>query len=122
MLMQSNDLAVAYYLKEQFYDFMESKNRDEAYRKLRKFILSVQASELEEFNATLTMLSKCKDEITLLESKRSRSQSAIVQAILEQRDPDEEEVEFFNQYTAKIDEVRNNMYALQRELDNLEYR
>ena len=57
MLMQSNDLAVAYYLKEQFYDFMESKNRDEAYRKLRKFILSVQASELEEFNATLTMLS-----------------------------------------------------------------
>ena len=55
--MQSNDLAVAYYLKEQFYDFMESKNRDEAYRKLRKFILSVQASELEEFNATLTMLS-----------------------------------------------------------------
>ena len=29
MLMQSNDLAVAYYLKEQFYDFMESKNRDE---------------------------------------------------------------------------------------------
>ena len=44
------------------------------------------------------------------------------QAILEQRDPDEEEVEFFNQYTAKIDEARNNMYALQRELDNLEYR
>ena len=67
-------------------------------------------------------IKKCKDEITLLESKRSRSQSAIVQAILEQRDPDEEEVEFFNQYTAKINEVRNNMYALQRELDNLEYR
>ncbi len=58
MLMQSNDLAVAYYLKEQFYDFMESKKTgDEAYRKLRKFILSAQASELEEFNATLTMLS-----------------------------------------------------------------
>lgn len=57
MLMQSNDLAVAYYLKEQFYDFMESKNRDEAYKKLRKFILSAQASRLEEFNTTLTMLS-----------------------------------------------------------------
>ena len=37
MLMQSNDLAVAYYLKEQFYDFTESKNRDETYGKLRKF-------------------------------------------------------------------------------------
>ncbi len=56
MLQQSNDLAVAYYLKEQFYDFMDSKNRDEAYKKLRKFIISVQASELNEFNACLTML------------------------------------------------------------------
>ena len=46
-------------------------------------------------------IKKCKDEITLLESKRSRSQSAIVQAILEQRDPDEEEVEFFNQRSKK---------------------
>ena len=56
MLQQSNDLAVAYYLKEQFYDFMDSKNRDEAYKKLRKFIISVQASELDEFNACLTIL------------------------------------------------------------------
>ncbi len=57
MLTQSHDLAVAYYLKEQFYDFMESKDKNEAYKKLRKFILAAQASELEEFNATLTMLS-----------------------------------------------------------------
>ncbi len=56
MLQQSNDLAVAYYLKEQFYDFMDSKNRNEAYKKLRKFIISVQTSELDEFNACLTML------------------------------------------------------------------
>lgn len=57
MLQQSNDLAVAYYLKEQFYDFMDSKTRDEAYKKLRKFILSAQVSELKEFNSCLTMLS-----------------------------------------------------------------
>ena len=57
MLMQSNDLAVAYYLKELFYDFMASENRDDAYRKMRKFILAAQASELDEFKATLTMLS-----------------------------------------------------------------
>lgn len=37
MLTQSNELAVAYYLKEQFYDFMEFKDRNEAYGKLRKF-------------------------------------------------------------------------------------
>ena len=54
--MHSNDLAVAYYLKELFYDFMNSKSRDEATPKLRKFILAAQASELDEFKACLTML------------------------------------------------------------------
>lgn len=56
ILMHSNDLAVAYYLKELFYDFMKSKSRDEATPKLRKFILAAQASELEEFKSCLTML------------------------------------------------------------------
>lgn len=57
MLMQSSDLATAYYLKEQFYDVMSSKSRDEAQKKLRKFILSAQASQLNEFKACLTMFS-----------------------------------------------------------------
>ena len=57
MLQQSNDLAVAYYLKELFYDFMDSETQDEAYKKLRKFIVSAQTSELKEFDACLTMLS-----------------------------------------------------------------
>ena len=57
MLQQSNDLAVAYYLKEQFYDFMSSSSSADAKPKLRKFILSAQASNLKEFQATLTMLS-----------------------------------------------------------------
>lgn len=56
MLQQSPDLAAAYYLKEQFYDVMKSGNRQEASNKLRKFILSAQASNLTEFNACLTML------------------------------------------------------------------
>lgn len=56
MLQQSPDLAAAYYLKEQFYDVMKSENRQEASNKLRKFILSAQASNLTEFNACLTML------------------------------------------------------------------
>ena len=57
MLMQSSDLATAYYLKEQFYDVMSSKSRDEAQKKLRKLILAAQASQLNEFKACLTMLS-----------------------------------------------------------------
>jgi len=56
MLLQSNDLAVAYHLKELFYDFMRSKNRNEASQKLKFFILSTQASGLKEFYACLTML------------------------------------------------------------------
>ena len=56
MLLQSSDLAVAYHLKELFYDFMNSKNRDEAAHKLKFFILATQTSNLKEFNACLTML------------------------------------------------------------------
>lgn len=62
----------------------------------------------------------CKNEIDFLESKRSRSQSALVQAILQHKDPDETDVEFFNKYTAQIDETRERMHALQRELDELD--
>ena len=56
MLLHSSDLAVAYHLKELFYDFMSSKNRDEASHKLRFFILAAQTSNLKEFDACLTML------------------------------------------------------------------
>lgn len=56
MLMQSSDLATAYHLKELFYDFMNSKNREEASRKLKFFILAAQSSNLKEFQACLTML------------------------------------------------------------------
>ena len=56
MLQQSVDLATAYYLKEQFYDVMSSQTRKEAGKKLQKFILSAQVSQLDEFKACLTML------------------------------------------------------------------
>ena len=56
ILIHSSDLAIAYHLKELFYKFMASKNRDEAVRNLRFFILSTESSNLPEFNATLTML------------------------------------------------------------------
>ena len=56
MLSQSNDLAVAYHLKELFFDFMKSPDRTEASRRLKFFILSAEASNLPEFNACLTML------------------------------------------------------------------
>ena len=54
MLQQSNDLAQAYYLKELFYDFINSDSSSSARPRLKKFILSAQVSNLAEFNAYLT--------------------------------------------------------------------
>lgn len=56
ILRQSPDLAVAYHLKELFYEFMQSKDRMEASHRLKFFILAAQTSQLREFNACLTML------------------------------------------------------------------
>lgn len=56
MLSQSNDLAVAYHLKELFFNFMKSPDRTEAGHRLKFFILAAEASKLPEFNACLTML------------------------------------------------------------------
>lgn len=56
MLSMSSNLAATYHLKELFFDFISSKNSNEAKPKLQKFILSAQASNLDEFKATLTML------------------------------------------------------------------
>lgn len=56
MLLQSPDLATAYHLKELFYEFMKSTNREEAAKRLRFFCLAAQSSQLSEFNACLTML------------------------------------------------------------------
>lgn len=56
MLCQSNDLAVAYYLKEQFYTVMQSPDRETAKKRMQKFLLSASASNLSEFKPCLTML------------------------------------------------------------------
>jgi transposase len=55
MLMQSNDLAVAYHLKEKFYEFLDSKDRNEV-KRLNFFMLAAQSSQLKEFEPVLTML------------------------------------------------------------------
>ena len=63
MLQYSTDLATAYYLKELFYAFISSKNRQEATQNLEKFIFTAEVSELREFDACLTMLSNWKPYI-----------------------------------------------------------
>ena len=72
-------------------------------------------------------IKKCKSEddaapeltIEEIERKRSRSQSALVQAILLQEEPNEMDVEWFNKYTGEITACRNHMIELQKELDSM---
>lgn len=56
MLRQSQDLAMAYYLKEQFYDMMQSNSRKEAAKKMQNFMMMAYTAQLKEFDACLTML------------------------------------------------------------------
>ena len=61
----------------------------------------------------------CRLTIEEIERKRSRSQSALVQAIPLQETPDERDVEWFNKYTGEITACRNHMIELQKQLDAL---
>ena len=62
----------------------------------------------------------CKKEITVLEGKRSRSQAALVEAILTHTEPNDKDVDFFNMFTHQIEGVRDKMHQLMKELDELE--
>jgi len=62
----------------------------------------------------------CMQTIEEIERKRSRSQSALVQAVLLQETPDERDVEWFNKYTGEITACRNHMIELQKRLNSLE--
>lgn len=62
-------------------------------------------------------IKRCRATIEEIERKRSRSQSALVQAILLQEEPDEADVEWFNKYTGEITACRNHMTDTQKKLD-----
>lgn len=61
----------------------------------------------------------CMQTIQEIERKRSRSQSALVQAVLLQETPDERDVEWFNKYTGEITACRNHMMEMKKELESL---
>lgn len=55
-------------------------------------------------------IKRCKARIEYLERKRSRSQAALMTAILSHTDPNDEDVDYFNRYTALIDQERNDLH------------
>ena len=64
-------------------------------------------------------IKKAQKAIESLEKKRTRSQAALVEAILTQKTPDDSDVEYFNRFTELIEAERNKMHNLMKERDNL---
>lgn len=60
-----------------------------------------------------------RKQIELIEKKRARSQAALVEAILMQTTPSDKDVDYFNNYTQQINQIRDIMHSLQKELENL---
>ncbi len=61
----------------------------------------------------------CIREINLLDQRRSRSQAALVSAILTGTTPADDDVDYFNRYTAQINETRDRLHQLQQEYETL---
>ena len=61
----------------------------------------------------------CIRKINLLEQRRSRSQAALVSAILTGTTPADDDVDYFNRYTAQINETRDRLHQLQQEYEAL---
>ncbi|MEG0456767.1 MAG: hypothetical protein RR549_01385 [Oscillospiraceae bacterium] len=63
-----------------------------------------------------------KNQIKLieeLEKKRYRSQAKLVEAILIHESPSDEDVDYFNQFTERIESTRTRIHEIQAELDAL---
>lgn len=58
-------------------------------------------------------------EISALEAKRARSQSALITAILSGKKPNPEDQKYFNAFTALIDNERAHLRGLIEELESL---
>jgi hypothetical protein len=64
-------------------------------------------------------IKKAKEAIVELEQKRARSQAALIDALLKNEDPDDMEVDYFNQFSGKINGERERLRALTEEYEAL---
>lgn len=60
-----------------------------------------------------------EEEIKILEIKRSRSQAALIEALIGHAEPDETDVQFFRAFTADIELRRERLQALTKQLEEL---
>ena len=64
-------------------------------------------------------IKRAKKNIEMLEKKRTRSQAALVTAILSNQTPVDEDVEYFNRFTELIEAERNKMHGFMKDLEDL---
>lgn len=62
---------------------------------------------------------KLKIQIEELEKKRSRSQSALVDSILSNRMPEDQDVDYFNRYSERINADRERIRELEKKLKEM---
>ena len=60
-----------------------------------------------------------REKIVLLEQKRTRSQAALVYALLNNTTPDDADIKYFNDYTVQIENERAHLRELMAELEGL---
>lgn len=58
-------------------------------------------------------------EIKGLEIKRSRSQAALIEALIDKKDPEPIDLEYFRTFTAQIDVKRDRLKDVTKELEAL---
>ncbi|MGM9631767.1 MAG: hypothetical protein ACI3XL_01575 [Eubacteriales bacterium] len=66
-----------------------------------------------------SQIKKYKKQIVAIERRRARSQAALVEAILSNTVPDDDDVDYFNTFTSQINSIREQMHECQRKLDAL---
>ena len=64
-------------------------------------------------------IKQSKEAILALEQKRSRSQAALVSALLKNEIPRDEDVDYFNHFSEKIDREREHLQAITKEYEAL---
>ena len=64
-------------------------------------------------------IKRSKNIIAVLEQKRARSQAELVSALLKHETPKDEDVDYFNRFSERIEAERNRMHALMEEYDAL---
>ena len=62
-------------------------------------------------------LKALKKQIEEVEKKRYRSQAQLVEAILKQETPNDDDVDYFNKYTDQIEQIRAQIQSVSSKLE-----